>query len=113
MSELKTEEEKAAEQRRGPASTRRGGPPHLQVGMPTEKSQNFVPSAKRVLRLLHPERFIVWTVLAFAVASVALSAIGPKILGDATDLIFAGMFGAQIPAGVTQEIGRASCRERV
>ena len=31
-----------------------------------------------------------------------LSAIGPKILGDATDLIFAGVFGAQIPAGVTQ-----------
>ena len=103
MSELKTEEEKAAEQRRGPASTRRGGPPHLQVGMPTEKSQDFVPSAKRVLRLLHPERFLVWTVVAFAVGSVTLSAIGPKILGDATNLIFAGMFGAQIPAGVTQQ----------
>ena len=103
MSELKTEEEKAAEQRRGPAAARRGGPPHLQVGVPTEKSQDFVPSAKRVLRLLHPERFIVWTVVALAVASVVLSAIGPKILGDATDLIFAGMFGAQIPAGVTQE----------
>ena len=102
MSELKTEEEKAAEARRGPAATRRGGPPHLQVGMPTEKSQNFIPSAKRVLRLLHPERFIVATVIAFAVGSVVLSAIGPKILGGATDLIFAGVFGAQIPAGVTQ-----------
>ena len=102
MSELKTEEEKAAEARRGPAATRRGGPPHLQVGMPTEKSQDFIPSAKRVLRLLHPERFIVATVIAFAVGSVVLSAIGPKILGGATDLIFAGVFGAQIPAGVTQ-----------
>ncbi|HYN65585.1 MAG TPA: ABC transporter transmembrane domain-containing protein, partial [Ornithinibacter sp.] len=103
MSELKTEEEKAAEQRRGPASARRGGPPHLQIGVPTEKSQTFVPSAKRVLRLLHPERFIVWTVVVFAVGSVVLNAIGPKILGDATDLIFAGMFGRQIPAGVTQQ----------
>jgi ATP-binding cassette subfamily B protein len=102
MSELKTEEEKAADQRRGPAAARRGGPPHLQIGVPTEKSQNFVPSAKRVLGLLHPERFIVWTVVALAVASVVLSAIGPKILGGATDLIFAGVFGKQIPAGVTQ-----------
>ena len=56
-----------------------------------------------MLRLLHPERFIVWTVVALAVASVVLSAIGPKILGGATDLIFAGMFGKQIPAGVTQQ----------
>jgi ATP-binding cassette, subfamily B, multidrug efflux pump len=102
MSELKTEEEKAADQRRGPAAARRGGPPHLQIGVPTEKSQNFVPSAKRVLGLLHPERFIVWTVVALAVASVVLSAIGPKILGGAADLIFAGVFGKQIPAGVTQ-----------
>ena len=103
MSELRTEEEKAAEQRRGPAAARRGGPPHLQIGVPTEKSQNFVPSAKRLLRLLHPERFIILTVIAFAVASVVLNAIGPKILGGATDLIFAGVFGKQIPAGVTQE----------
>ena len=103
MSEVKTEEEKAAEARRGPASARRGGPPHMQIGVPTEKSQTFVPSAKRVLRLLHPERFIVGTVIVLAVASVVLSAIGPKILGGATDLIFAGIFGLQIPAGVTQE----------
>ena len=112
MSELKTEEEKAAEQRRGPAAARRGGPPHLQIGVPTEKSQDFVPSAKRVLRLLHPERFIVWTVVALAVASVALSAIGPKILGAATDLIFAGVFGKQIPAGVTQQQAAEALRAR-
>ena len=112
MSELKTEEEKAAEQRRGPASARRGGPPHLQIGVPTEKSQTFVPSAKRVLRLLHPERFIVWTVVALAVGSVLLSAIGPKILGTATDLIFAGMFGRMIPPGVTQQQSADALRAR-
>ena len=38
MSELRTEEEKAAEERRGPASVRRGGPPHAQIGMPAERS---------------------------------------------------------------------------
>ena len=56
MSELKTQEERAAEERRGPAATRRGGPPHLAIGVPTEKSQDFGPSARRVLRLLGPER---------------------------------------------------------
>jgi ATP-binding cassette subfamily B multidrug efflux pump len=103
MSELKSAEEKAAEARRGPAGSRRGGPPHLQIGVPTEKSQDFIPSAKRLLGLMRPERVVVWTVVGLAVASVVLNAIGPKILGRATDLIFAGVFSKQIPAGVTQE----------
>ena len=53
MSEgVKTEEEKAAEARRGPA--RRGGPPHMTLGQPAEKSLDFWPSAKRLLRRLRP-----------------------------------------------------------
>ena len=64
MSEqLKTAEEKAAESRRGPGAVRRGGPPHAQIGMPAEKSQNFGPSARRVLGLLRPERLLVWAVV--------------------------------------------------
>ncbi len=112
MSELKSAEEKAAEARRGPAGARRGGPPHAQLGMPTEKSQNFGPSAQRVLRLLRPERVVVGGALGLALGSVVLNAIGPKILGGATDLVFAGVFGRQIPAGVTQEQAVASLRAR-
>jgi len=111
MSEVKSAEEKAAEARRGPAGTaRRGGPPHAMIGQPTEKSQNFVPSAKRVLSLLAPERMLVSVVLALALTSVLLNAIGPKILGQATNLIFAGVFSAQIPPGVTQEQAVAALR---
>ncbi|GAA4410082.1 ABC transporter ATP-binding protein [Fodinibacter luteus] len=112
MSEVRTEEEKAAAARRGPGAAHRGGPPHAAIGMPAEKSQDFVPSAKRVLRLLHPERVIVWMVVALAVGSVLLSAVGPKILGTATDIVFAGVFGAQIPAGVTQEQAADALRAR-
>ncbi|PKW26501.1 ABC transporter ATP-binding protein [Phycicoccus duodecadis] len=103
MSELKSAEEKEAEARRGPAGVRRGGPPHAAIGMPTEKSQDFGPSAKRVLRLLRPERPVVVGALTLALGSVVLNAIGPKILGRATDLVFAGVFSRRIPAGVTQE----------
>ena len=112
MSELKTAEEKAAEERRGPAAVRRGGPPHATIGMPTEKSQDFVPSAKRVLRLMGPERVVVWAVVALAVGSVLLNAVGPKILGTATDIVFAGVFGSQIPPGVTQEQAAQDLRAR-
>ncbi|WP_299446685.1 ABC transporter ATP-binding protein [uncultured Phycicoccus sp.] len=103
MSELKSAEEKAAEARRGPAGVRRAGAPHAAIGMPTEKSQHFVPSAKRVLGLLRPERAVVVGALVLALGSVVLNAIGPKILGLATDLVFAGVFSRRIPAGVTQE----------
>ena len=104
MSEgVKTAEEKAAEARRGPGHRRMGGPPHMAMGMPGEKSQNFLPSAKRLFGLLRPFKGQLAAILAFMVASVVAGAVGPKILGKATDLIFAGFFGAKLPAGATKE----------
>jgi ATP-binding cassette subfamily B protein len=100
---VKTEEEKAAEARRGPGANaaQRRGP--MSMGMPTEKSQNFGPSAKRLLSLLQPERAALYAVGALAVGSVALNAVGPKILGKATDLIFAGVVGKTLPATATRD----------
>ncbi|MFQ6172222.1 ABC transporter ATP-binding protein [Oryzobacter sp. R7] len=112
MSELATAEERAAKERRGPASAHRGGPPHAAIGVPTDRSQDFVGGAKRLLALLHPERVVVWTTIGLAVGSVVLNAIGPKLLGTATDLVFAGFFGRQIPAGVTQEQAAQTLRAR-
>jgi ATP-binding cassette subfamily B multidrug efflux pump len=104
MSEgVKTAEEKAAEARRGP---RHSGPPHMAMGMPAEKSMSFGPSARRLLSWLAPERIKVATVIVLVVLSVVLSSVGPKILGRATDLIFAGlvgrMLGTNIPAGTSR-----------
>ncbi len=101
---LKTAEEKAAEQRRGATGAgQRGGPPHMQLGRPTEKARSFGPSAKRLLALLRPERAAMMTAVVLTTVAVVLNAIGPKVLGWATDLIFAGLFSARIPEGVTQE----------
>ena len=36
--------------------------------------------------------------------------LGPKILGQATDLIFAGVIGRQMPAGVTKAQAVAALR---
>ncbi|KGN36545.1 ABC transporter ATP-binding protein [Knoellia aerolata] len=111
MSEgVKTAEEKAAEARRGPGSraTNRHGP--MAIGIPAEKPASFRPSAKRLLGLLRPERTSLYAVLAFAVSSVALNAVGPKILGRATDLIFAGVVGRQLPAGVSRDQAVADLR---
>jgi ATP-binding cassette subfamily B protein len=85
--------------RRGPGH----GGPFGGMGMPAEKSMNFFPSAKRLIQRLRPEWFgIIW-VLLLAIASVALSVIGPKLLGEGTNLIFEGAISAQLPEGATQE----------
>ena len=102
-----TAEEKAAAQRRGPGARRPGGPPHMQLGMPGEKSMSFGPSAKRLLGWLAPDRARVLLILALTVVAVGLASVGPKVLGKATDSIFAGLLGGQfagrVPAGTTRQ----------
>ena len=71
--------------------------------MPAEKSMDFGPSARRLLRRLSPERPRILAVVALAVLSVAFSVIGPKLLGRATDVIFSGVIGGRLPAGATKE----------
>jgi len=50
--------------------------------------------------------------VALGVISVALSVIGPKLLGHATDLIFAGVVGKQLPAGISKDQAVAEARAR-
>jgi ATP-binding cassette subfamily B multidrug efflux pump len=80
----------------------RGGP-FAGMNVPAEKAMNFGPSAKRLLGKLRPERAWLMLVLATAVASVALQVIGPRLLGEGTNLIFSGVVSRQLPAGVSKE----------
>jgi ATP-binding cassette subfamily B protein len=90
----------AAPPRRGPGG---GGGPFGGMGMPVEKSMNFGPSARRLLRRLKPERTGLIGVILLGVLSVLLAVLGPKILGQATNIIFEGAISSTIPAGVTQD----------
>jgi ATP-binding cassette subfamily B multidrug efflux pump len=72
-------------------------------GMVGQKSMTFGPSAKRLIGRMRPFRVKATFVVLLAVVSVSFAVMGPKILGRATDLIFAGLFGRQIPEGVTQQ----------
>ena len=71
-------------------------------GMVGQKASNFVPSTKRLMRRMQPERAKVAAVMALTVVSVALSAVGPRILGHATDLIFTGLIGGRLRDGATK-----------
>ena len=102
----RTDTMKPTERVKGPGGPGRGP----MGGMATQKSMNFGVSAKRMLAWMRPERAKVTAVLMLAVGSVALVAVGPKILGRATDLIFAVVFGKRLAAGVTTEQAVESVR---
>lgn len=84
--------------RRGPA-----GPGRFMGGQGAEKSMDFKGSGRRVLGLLRPERPLLYGVLALGAVSIGCAVAGPYVLGHATDLIFAGVVGAQAPAGATKQ----------
>ena len=71
----------------------RGGRWH-NVGVPTEKSKDFRGSSRRLLRRLQHERRLVGLALACTVASVVMLVLGPRILGEATNLVFEGLVRA-------------------
>ncbi|MFE7751451.1 ABC transporter ATP-binding protein [Streptomyces sp. NPDC057428] len=79
---------------------------------PTERSMDFKGSGKRLLRRFSKEKSSLSLMLGAGTLSVALSVVGPKILGSATDLIFAGVVGRQTPAGTTKEQAVEGLREK-
>ena len=69
------------------------------AGMPAERSKNFGPTLRRLIALLEGERRLLLPVLLMSVGSVALVVIGPRLLGQATDIIVDGFQGDGIDFG--------------
>ncbi|MGB4780308.1 ABC transporter ATP-binding protein [Microbacterium sp.] len=85
----------------GPGGGR--GPRGPMAGAPTQRAQNFGPSAKRLLGTLRVDAGGLVVVVLLGVASVTLSVLGPKILGEGTNVVFAGFISMQLPAGATKQ----------
>jgi ATP-binding cassette subfamily B multidrug efflux pump len=83
---------------RGPG----GGGPAGALARPTEKAKNFRGTLKRIVGMLRPERARIIVVLLLAVVSVTFAVLGPKILGNAVNILYEGVVSKKLPAGVTQ-----------
>ncbi len=92
------------------AGPRPGGGPFGGMVGPPQKPLNFVASARRLLGRLRPERTGVFSVVGLTVVSIVLNVLGPRILGYATDLIFSGAMGHQLPAGLSKDEAIARLR---
>ncbi len=77
---------------------------------PPKKAKHFWPSVKRMIGLLAPEKVKFSLVVVLVVASVILTVIAPRVLGDAMDVIFNGILGLMLPAGVPIETIIADAR---
>ena len=72
-----------------------GGPPPAKLSNPRKTLGNL-------LARLRPELPLIVFVALLGIGSVAFSVIGPKIIGSATDIIFNGIVGKLLPAGLTK-----------
>ena len=79
---------------------------------PQVRSRDFKGSALRLLRRLTPQRGLTIAVILLGVGGIAVGVIGPRILGHATDLLFNGVIGRQLPAGLTKEQAIEAARAR-
>lgn len=80
-----------------------GGPMGMGMGGPVERPSAFGPAVRRMARRLRGERIAIVAVLFLGTASVFLAVLGPKLLGDATNLVFNGVISRSIPSGMTQQ----------
>jgi ATP-binding cassette subfamily B multidrug efflux pump len=92
-----------------PAPPPRGPMGHM-MGGPAAKAMNFKGSLRRLVARLRGERRLVTAAVTLGIVSVAMSVIGPKIMGHATDLIFTGLIGERLPVGVTKAQAVAQLR---
>jgi ABC-type multidrug transport system fused ATPase/permease subunit len=82
------------------------------IQAPTERSRDFTGSAVRLVKRLTPQRGLTALVILLGIGGIAIGVIGPRILGHATDLLFNGVIGRQLPAGLTKEQAVEAARAR-
>ncbi|HWT48470.1 MAG TPA: ABC transporter ATP-binding protein, partial [Mycobacterium sp.] len=79
---------------------------------PSARSLDFWGSAARLVKRLAPQRGLSVAVITLGITGTAIGVIVPRILGHATDLLFNGVIGRQLPAGITKAQAVAAARAR-
>ncbi|MGH7765094.1 MAG: ABC transporter ATP-binding protein [Candidatus Dormibacteraceae bacterium] len=79
-------------------------------GPPAGKTRDMRKTLSQLVGRLRPELPLVVFVALLGAASVAFSVVGPKIVGNATNVIFNGIVGKMLPAGLTKAQAIAALR---
>ena len=84
----------------------------MHAGPPPGKAEAFWPSFKRMVGLLGTYRVSLVVVALAAVGTVVLAVAAPKVLGQATNVIFEGVVSTMLPAGTTKAQAIEALRAR-
>jgi len=80
--------------------------------MPGERARDFRGTMRRLVGTMRPELPKIVAVVVFAVVSVTFAVLGPRILGNATNILFNGVVSKMLPPGVTKAQAIAGLRAR-
>ena len=78
------------------------GPMGPGMGVPPARSKDFRGTLRKLLARLRPDRWRLAAAVALGVVSVGFIVTGPKILGNATNVLFNGIVRQRLPAGMTK-----------
>ncbi len=81
---------------------RPGGRRGVGTTSPGERTKDLRGTLRRLLARLRPERLRLVIVLLLGVTSVGFTVSGPKILGNATNVLFNGVVGKRLTPGLTK-----------
>lgn len=79
---------------------------------PRTRSRDFWGTAARLVKRLAPQRTLSIAVVALGLTGTVIGVIVPRILGHATDLLFNGVIGRRLPAGISKAQAVAQARAR-
>jgi ABC-type multidrug transport system fused ATPase/permease subunit len=82
------------------------------VQTPAQRSRDFRGAAIRLVKRLAPQRRLGVAAITLGISGTAIGVAVPRILGHATDLLFNGEIGRQLPAGITKTQAIVDARER-
>jgi len=88
------------------------GPTRAAPPATAARSRDFWGSAPRLLKRLAPQRKLSIAVVTLGLTGTAIGVVVPRILGHATDLLFNGVIGRGLPAGITKAQAVAQARAR-
>ncbi len=76
------------------------------------RSRDFWGTAARLVKCLVPQGKLSISVIALGLTGTAIGVVVPRILGHATDLLFNGVIGRELPVGISKAQAVAQARAR-
>ncbi|MGP8160232.1 MAG: ABC transporter ATP-binding protein [Candidatus Dormibacteria bacterium] len=101
---------------RGPGGGQRrggggfGGPHGMMRGGPPQKAKDLGKALRQLLGRLRPDRWRIAAAALIGSAGVGFTVAAPRIIGNATNVLFDGLIGKTLPAGTTQAQAEAYLR---